>query len=98
MCNKSFQFYVLDPRVVFGTTLDRELLPLKTPHTRAGNEMGLRGVPNLGPGSYDNAEVCISHRPPFFRANILKEMKIPILTAFVDRNETVKPLFHCQIN
>jgi len=44
-------------RVAFGTTLDRELLPLKTPHTRAGNEMGLRGVPNLGPGSYDNDEV-----------------------------------------
>lgn len=43
-----------DSRVAFGTTLDRELLPLKTPHTRAGNEMGLRGVPNLGPGSYNN--------------------------------------------
>ena len=47
-------------RVAFGTTLDRELLPLKTPHTRAGNEMGLRGVPNLGPGSYDNDEVSHS--------------------------------------
>lgn len=57
MCNNYFQFFVLDSRVTFGTTLDRDLLPLKTPHTRAGNEMGLRGVPNLGPGSYDNAEV-----------------------------------------
>jgi len=46
-----------ESRVSFGTTLDRELLPLKTPHTRAGNEMALRGVPNLAPCSYDNAEV-----------------------------------------
>jgi len=43
--------------VSFGTTLSRELLPLKTPHTRAGNEMCLRGVANLGPGSYRNDEV-----------------------------------------
>eukprot|EP00111_Clytia_hemisphaerica_P005070 TCONS_00014592-protein len=42
--------------VSFGTTLSRELLPLKTPHTKAGNEMCLRGVPNLGPGSYKNDE------------------------------------------
>jgi len=46
-----------ESRVSFGTTLDRELLPLKTPHTRTGNEMALRGVPNLAPCSYDNAEV-----------------------------------------
>jgi len=46
-----------ESRVAFGSTLDRELLPLKTPHTRAGNEMGLRGVPNLGPGSYNNDQV-----------------------------------------
>ena len=44
-------------RVAFGTTLNRELLPLKPPHTRAGNELGLRGMPNLGPGVYDNDEV-----------------------------------------
>lgn len=43
--------------VSFGTTLDRELLPLKIPPTRAGNELGLRGAPNRGPGRYDNAEV-----------------------------------------
>lgn len=46
-----------ESRVAFGTTLDRELLPLKTPHTRAGNKMALRGLPNLAPCSYDNAEV-----------------------------------------
>lgn len=45
-----------ESKVAFGTTLSRELLPLKTPHTRAGNELCLRGVPNLGPGSYDNNE------------------------------------------
>jgi len=45
-----------ESKVSFGTTLDRELLPLKTPHTRAGNEMGLRGVPNLAPCSYNNAD------------------------------------------
>ncbi|XP_057306864.1 protein pitchfork-like isoform X1 [Hydractinia symbiolongicarpus] len=46
-----------ESKVAFGTTLNRELLPLKTPHTRAGNELGLRGIPNLAPGSYNNAEV-----------------------------------------
>lgn len=45
-----------ESKVSFGTTLDRELLPLKTPHTRSGNEMALRGVPNLAPCSYDNAD------------------------------------------
>ncbi|XP_065057997.1 ciliary microtubule-associated protein 3-like [Rhopilema esculentum] len=44
-------------KVSFGTTLSRELLPLKPPHTRAGNELGLRGQPNLGPGVYNNNEV-----------------------------------------
>lgn len=48
-------------RVAFGTTLDRELLPLKPPNTRAGNEMGLRGVPNLAPGSYDNDASTFVH-------------------------------------
>lgn len=43
--------------VAFGTTLDRELLPLKVPANRFGNELGLRGAPNRGPGCYDNAEV-----------------------------------------
>ena len=43
--------------VAFGTTLDRELLPLKVPPNRFGNELGLRGAPNRGPGCYDNAEV-----------------------------------------
>eukprot|EP00794_Sanderia_malayensis_P000258 gene258-879_t len=44
-------------KVSFGTTLDRDLLPLKPPHTRAGNELGLRGEPNLAPGAYDNHQV-----------------------------------------
>ncbi len=48
-------------KVSFGTTLDRDLLPLKPPHTRAGNELGLRGQPNLAPGAYDNHEVGIKH-------------------------------------
>lgn len=43
--------------MAFGTTLDRELLPLKVPANRFGNELGLRGAPNRGPGCYDNAEV-----------------------------------------
>lgn len=43
--------------VAFGTTLNRELLPLKVPPNRFGNELGLRGAPNRGPGCYDNAEV-----------------------------------------
>jgi len=55
------QNFLLDKKketdISFGTTLDRELLPLKTPHTRAGNKLALRGIPDLAPGSYDNAEV-----------------------------------------
>ena len=43
--------------MAFGTTLDRELLPLKVPANRFGNELALRGAPNRGPGCYDNAEV-----------------------------------------
>jgi len=43
-------------KVSFGTTQSRELLPLQPPHTRAGNKLGLRGQPNLGPGTYDNQE------------------------------------------
>lgn len=43
--------------VAFGTTLNRELLPMKVPPNRFGNELGLRGAPNRGPGCYDNAEV-----------------------------------------
>ena len=51
-------FYLVpNNKVSFGTTLSRELMPLKPPHTRAGNELGLRGQPNLGPGAYDNQEV-----------------------------------------
>lgn len=42
--------------VAFGTTLDRELLPLKIPANRFGNELALRGAPNRGPGCYYNAE------------------------------------------
>ena len=55
-----FLNYLLVSNVSFGTTLSRELLPLKTPHTRAGDEMRLRGVANLGPGSYRNDEVDFS--------------------------------------
>ena len=50
--------------VAFGTTLNRELLPMKVPPNRFGNELGLRGAPNRGPGCYDNAEVvkrCLFH-------------------------------------
>lgn len=43
--------------IAFGTTLNRELLPMKVPPNRFGNELGLRGAPNRGPGCYDNAEV-----------------------------------------
>lgn len=43
--------------VAFGSTLDRELLPLKVPANRFGNELALRGAPNRGPGCYNNAEV-----------------------------------------
>lgn len=50
-------FLVARRAVAFGTTLDRELLPLKVPANRFGNELGLRGAPNRGPGCYDNAEV-----------------------------------------
>ena len=53
----SHLFAVPTTKVSFGTTLSRDLLPLKPPHTRAGNELGLRGQPNLGPGAYDNHEV-----------------------------------------
>lgn len=49
--------FVARRAVAFGTTLDRELLPLKVPPNRFGNELGLRGAPNRGPGCYDNAEV-----------------------------------------
>ncbi|EDO36035.1 predicted protein [Nematostella vectensis] len=44
--------------VSFGTTLDRELMPIKAPNNRFGNELlAIRGAPNRGPGCYDNAEV-----------------------------------------
>lgn len=49
-----FCFPVQTSQVSFGTTSSRDLLPLKPPHTRAGNELGLRGQPNIGPGVYDN--------------------------------------------
>ncbi len=45
-------------RVAFETTLDRELFPTHTPHTRFGNELAsIRGAPNRGPGCYNNEEV-----------------------------------------
>lgn len=50
-------FSVGQRTVAFGTTLNRELLPLKVPPNRFGNELALRGAPNRGPGCYDNAEV-----------------------------------------
>lgn len=53
-----FCFAVATTKVSFGTATDRELLPLKPPHSRAGNELGLRGQPNLAPGAYENHEVC----------------------------------------
>ncbi|CAB4007030.1 Hypothetical predicted protein [Paramuricea clavata] len=54
--------------VAFGTTLDRELLPLKVPPTRFGNQLRIPRAPNLGPGRYNNDEVStftyeLEHRP-----------------------------------
>ena len=43
--------------MAFGTTLDRELLPLKVPPTRFGNQLRIPRAPNLGPGRYNNDEV-----------------------------------------
>lgn len=43
--------------VAFGSTLDRELLPLKVPPTRFGNQLRIPNAPNLGPGRYNNEEV-----------------------------------------
>ncbi|KAL5007565.1 hypothetical protein ScPMuIL_016371 [Solemya velum] len=45
------------PKVVFMTTLDRELFPVKMPQNRFGNEVvPLRGAPHRGPGCYENEE------------------------------------------
>ena len=52
-------FLTVRDAVAFGSTLDRELLPLKVPPNRFGNELALRGAPNRGPGCYNNAEVSI---------------------------------------
>ncbi|XP_028417500.1 protein pitchfork-like [Dendronephthya gigantea] len=54
--------------IAFGTTLDRELLPLKVPPTRFGNQLQIPRAPNLGPGRYNNDEVStltyeLEHRP-----------------------------------
>lgn len=58
ICLTKLNFPFLARRAVaFGTTLDRELLPLKVPANRFGNELALRGAPNRGPGCYYNAEV-----------------------------------------
>ncbi|XP_064635890.1 ciliary microtubule-associated protein 3-like [Lineus longissimus] len=46
------------PRVVFMTTLDREMFPSSMPYNRFGNEIApLRGAPHRGPGCYNNEEV-----------------------------------------
>ena len=62
ICLTKLNFPFLARRAVaFGTTLDRELLPLKVPANRFGNELALRGAPNRGPGCYYNAEVVEKH-------------------------------------
>ena len=48
--------------VAFGTTLDRELLPLKVPPTRFGNQLRIPRAPALGPGRYENNEVMKSFK------------------------------------
>jgi len=45
-------------KISFGTTLDREIFPTSVPHTRFGNDlMPIRGIPDRGPGKYENEEV-----------------------------------------
>eukprot|EP00118_Oscarella_pearsei_P028921 m.3267 g.3267 ORF g.3267 m.3267 type:complete len:140 (+) comp9202_c0_seq1:259-678(+) len=47
----------VDHGVAFGSTLDRQLLPLHVPPNRIGNENRLKGESHPAPGSYDNHEV-----------------------------------------
>ncbi|CAF1152166.1 unnamed protein product [Adineta steineri] len=56
-------------KIVFGTTLNRPTFPTDIQHDCFGNyQTPLRGVPNLGPGSYENDEkttfqYVLDHQP-----------------------------------
>lgn len=68
MVNDNFSISVSEkkPKVVFMTTLDRELFPVKMPQNRFGNEVvPLRGAPHRGPGCYENEEVYMLSRTSY---------------------------------
>ena len=48
-------------KVSFGTSTDRHIFPVDTPKSRFGCSLKpIRGTPQLGPGCYNNDEVCFS--------------------------------------
>uniref|UniRef100_A0A3B4H0H4 Uncharacterized protein n=1 Tax=Pundamilia nyererei TaxID=303518 RepID=A0A3B4H0H4_9CICH len=49
-------------RVCFGSSLERRLFPLHYAPDRLGNQMSQQGPPHVGPGSYDNHEVCVREK------------------------------------
>lgn len=46
-------------RMFFGSTQERKLFPLHHAPDRLGNQMSRPEAPHVGPGCYDNHEVCL---------------------------------------
>ena len=75
--------------VSFGTGQNRKMFPMYAPQTRFGNEMAtIRGLPNTGPGCYNNEEVRTSNTGPGCYNN--DEVRTPNTGPGCYKNEEVR--------